>query len=167
MPISATPRLLALAAVAVLISTLGASAFSARFSWLGIKGCGKISPAFTIYDAPKGTGRLRFMMSDKDATPGFQHGGSAVPYDGGGLVPQGAIDYLGPCPPFGAIHRYVWTVEALDNNGEILATTAAEAPFERTGISRRHAVAVLFGCLIVGAALWFLWRSVRRKSATI
>jgi hypothetical protein len=63
-----------------------ASAFSARFSWSGVRACGRTSPAFTIHDAPKETESLRFMMNDKDA-PNFRHGGSTVPYNGSGRVP--------------------------------------------------------------------------------
>ena len=49
-------------------------------------------------------------MSDVDA-PNFRHGGSTVPYDGSGRVREGAIDYIGPCPPADVLHRYVWTIE--------------------------------------------------------
>ncbi len=114
--------------MAVLISAHDASAFGVGFSWSGISACGRISPAFTIRDAPKDTERLRFAMADKDA-PGFHHGGGAVPYDGGGRVPEGAINYIGPCPPAGAVHRYVWTIEALDKSGKIRARTTAKGRF--------------------------------------
>jgi len=87
-----------------------------------------MSPAFTIHDAPRETESLHFIMSDKDA-PHFQHGGSTVPYNGDGHVPEGAVDYIGPCPPAGAIHRYIWTIEALDKSGTIIARTSAEVRF--------------------------------------
>src|SRR5580704_13721927 len=90
--------------------------------------CGRTSPAFTIDDAPKETESLRFMMNDKDA-PNFRHGGSTVPYNGSGRVPEGAIDYIGPCPPAGTSHRYVWTIEALDKSGKNVARAAAEGRF--------------------------------------
>ena len=105
-----------------------ASAFSASFSWLGIKACGRTSPAFTIQDAPEGTERLRFVMIDKDA-PSFRHGGSTIPYNGSGRVPEGAIDYIGPCPPAGTTHSYVWTIEALDRNGKTIARATAGGSF--------------------------------------
>jgi phosphatidylethanolamine-binding protein (PEBP) family uncharacterized protein len=110
------------------MSTGDALAFSVRFSWSGIKPCGKISPAFTIQNAPKETESLRFVLKDKDA-PNFQHGGAAVPYDGGGVIPEGEIDYIGPCPPPGSIHHYVWTIEALDNAGRVIAWETAEGRF--------------------------------------
>ena len=94
------PRAFGLATVLVLISVHAAPAFSASFSWSGIRACGRTSPAFTIQDAPEGTERLRFVMIDKDA-PNFRHGGSTIPYNGSGRVPEGAIDYIGPCPPAG------------------------------------------------------------------
>jgi len=47
----------------------------------------------------------------------------------GGSVPQGAIDYIGPCPPAGARHRSVWMIEALDKDGKTLARATAEGPF--------------------------------------
>jgi phosphatidylethanolamine-binding protein (PEBP) family uncharacterized protein len=119
---------LASAVVLVLASMHEASAFSASFSWSGIRACGRTSPAFTIHDAPKGMESLRFMMNDKDA-PNFQHGGSTIPYNGSGRVPAGAIDYIGPCPPTGTIHRYVWTIEALDKSGKIVARTIVEGSF--------------------------------------
>ena len=117
-----------LAAAFVLGATHNASAFSARFSWSGISACGRTSPAFTIRNAPKGTESLRFMTSDENA-PSFRHGGSTVPYDGSGRVPEGAINYIGPCPPADAVHRYVWRIEALDKAGKFIAGTTTEGRF--------------------------------------
>jgi phosphatidylethanolamine-binding protein (PEBP) family uncharacterized protein len=100
---------------------------NASFSWAGIPACEKISPAFTISDAPPDTKSLRFTLHDNDA-PHFNHGGSKVAY-GGRTVPQGAISYIGPCPPAGEVHHYVWTVEALDAHGHVLARTTAAGEF--------------------------------------
>jgi len=44
-------------------------------------------------------------------------------------VPEGAINYIGPCPPAGAIHRYVWRIEALDKAGKFIARTTIEGRF--------------------------------------
>ena len=123
-----SPQLFGSAAMFIVASMHDASAFSANFSWAGIRPCGGVSPAFTIHDAPKETESLHFIMSDKDA-PHFQHGGSTVPYYGDGHVPEGAVDYIGPCPPAGAIHRYIWTIEALDKSGTIIARATAEGRF--------------------------------------
>lgn len=105
-----------------------ALAFSAKFSWSGTAACSSTSPAFTIAGAPKGTTQLRFSMRDYDA-PNFNHGGSTVAWPGKGNVPAGAISYVGPCPPGGQVHRYIWTIEALDAAGKTLATTQAEGRF--------------------------------------
>ena len=107
-----------------------ASSFSARFSWKGIPACSSVSPAFSISGAPSGTTALAFVLHDRDA-PDFQHGGSAVAYTGKGVVSRGAITYVGPCPPSGATHRYVWTIEALDGLGKTLASTNATGSFGR------------------------------------
>jgi phosphatidylethanolamine-binding protein (PEBP) family uncharacterized protein len=121
-------QMLGFAAVLVLASMHEASAFGASFSWSGIEACGRTSPAFTIHDAPKETESLRFVMNDKDA-PGFKHGGSTIPYNSSGRVPEGAIDYIGPCPPAGTVHRYVWTIEAIDKSGKVIGRAATEGRF--------------------------------------
>lgn len=104
-----------------------ALAMKASFSWAGIPACNKISPAFSISDAPPETKNLRFTLHDEDA-PNFQHGGSTVVFEGK-QVPQGAITYIGPCPPEGQVHHYVWTVEALDDRGHVLDRTTAAGNF--------------------------------------
>jgi phosphatidylethanolamine-binding protein (PEBP) family uncharacterized protein len=105
-----------------------AAAFTVKFSWSGIPACSNQSPAFTIIGAPTGTSALSFTLHDQDA-PDFVHGGSTVPYAGSGAVLDGAITYTGPCPPPGTRHHYVWTVEALDGDGKVLATTRAAKVF--------------------------------------
>jgi phosphatidylethanolamine-binding protein (PEBP) family uncharacterized protein len=99
-------------------------ALTVHFSWKGIKACENVSPAFSIRGAPKATTALRFLMHDNDA-PAFHHGGSTIPYDGSGTVPEGAITYVGPCPPPGQRHHYIWTVEALDAAGHVLGRANA------------------------------------------
>lgn len=116
------------AVLVVLSTTASASAFSVRFSWKGISPCGSTSPAFAVSGAPRGTASLAFAMRDDDA-PDFRHGGSAVPYAGTGAVPRGAIAYIGPCPPTGEAHTYVWTIDALDASGARLASTTAKGRF--------------------------------------
>ena len=111
-------------------STSFAAAFSARFSWKGIPACSTISPGFSLSGVPSGTMALSFVMHDRDA-PDFQHGGSTVAYTGKGVVPQGAISYVGPCPPPGTTHRYTWTIEALDHSCKTLGSTRAIGSFGR------------------------------------
>lgn len=104
-----------------------AFAMSVSFSWKGIAACSGPSPAFSISGAPAGTANLRFAMRDYDA-PDFNHGGGTVPF-AGGKVAQGAISYRGPCPPGGQTHRYIWTIEALDASGRVLATATSQGSF--------------------------------------
>jgi len=111
----------------IAFSSAPAYAFDVSFSWTGIPACQKISPAFSVDGAPPGTKRLRFIMTDLDA-PNFHHGGSTVIYDGED-IPKGAIDYIGPCPPAGEHHRYLWGIEALDATGAVLARTTATQTF--------------------------------------
>jgi len=124
-----TMRTLAIAVLLALVGLVpkGAFAMDASFSWAGIAPCGKISPAFSLKDVPSATRRLRLMMHDNDA-PHFHHGGSTVDYEGP-LVPPGAVTYIGPCPPEGETHHYVWTIEALDAHGNVLAKTTAAGDF--------------------------------------
>jgi len=126
-PISAVTLLVAAVA---LPSVSYASTFSAKFSWQGIPPCSTTSPAFTVSGVPRGTVALAFLMRDQDA-PDFQHGGSTVPYAGVGKVSKVSITYVGPCPPTGASHRYVWTVDALGRDGAALGSTTAEGRFPR------------------------------------
>jgi phosphatidylethanolamine-binding protein (PEBP) family uncharacterized protein len=104
-----------------------ASAMSASFSWAGIAACSATSPAFTVTGTPPGTANLRFVMRDQNV-PTFNHGGGTVPL-GGGKIAQGALPYRGPCPPGGETHLYIWTIEALDASGKVLATTTAQGRF--------------------------------------
>ena len=119
-------RRLALALAALTIAT-PAFAMSASFSWNGIAACSGPSPAFTVSGAPAGTASLRFAMRDQNV-PDYNHGGGTVPFSGG-KVAQGAISYRGPCPPGGETHVYIWTIEALDGSGKVLATTRTQGKF--------------------------------------
>ncbi|HEY5225179.1 MAG TPA: phospholipid-binding protein [Methylovirgula sp.] len=97
------------------------------FSWHGIAPCVHVSPPFVLKDVPPKTARLRFVMHDKDA-PHFHHGGSTIMYTGPQIA-EGAISYIGPCPPAGQKHHYVWTIEALDAGGHVLSQTLASGAF--------------------------------------
>lgn len=120
-------NLLLFAAAALLLSIDPASAMSAKFSWAGIPACSGTSPAFAISGVPKGTTSLSFAMMDYDK-PSYNHGGSVIAYKSGS-VSRGAISYTGPCPPAGATHRYIWTINAMDSSGKVVATTKAEGRF--------------------------------------
>jgi hypothetical protein len=88
------------------------------FSWDGIPPCDDISPQFKIKNIPTGTKYLDFQMVDDDV-PDYNHGGSMIEYKGGEIIPRGAIDYTGPCPPGGA-HSYTWTVTALNDKKNLI-----------------------------------------------
>jgi phosphatidylethanolamine-binding protein (PEBP) family uncharacterized protein len=119
--------LAALIGLSMLAVPGSAEAFTASFSWAGIRACEKISPAFELQGVPPGTKRLRFEMKDLDV-PGFHHGGSTIAYTGN-AVKRGAVQYIGPCPPGGEHHHYRWTIEALDGAGKRLGTASATATF--------------------------------------
>src|SRR5262245_35880950 len=78
-------HLAALAAGIVLsLSTSGAFAFSASFSWC------PGSPRFALADVPQATAKLDFQMTDLNK-PSFHHGGGTVDYRGQPEVPCGAF----------------------------------------------------------------------------
>jgi Raf kinase inhibitor-like YbhB/YbcL family protein len=92
------------------------------------------SPALAWWEVPAGTRTLALVVDDPDAPRGtFTHWVVwNLPADGGGLpegrgkggaLPAGALEgansagergYVGPCPPPGGPHRYVFTLHALD-----------------------------------------------------
>jgi hypothetical protein len=118
-------HLAALAAGIVLsLSTSGAFAFSASFSWC------PGSPRFALADVPQATAKLDFQMTDLNK-PSFHHGGGTVDYRGQPEVPCGAFarGFVGPSPPPGEVHTYEFTVKALGSNGAALATTTARRKF--------------------------------------
>ena len=120
------------AATAILLflgfSALPAHALTAKFSWSGTSRCTNESPLFRISNAPDSTRQLRFTMRDGD-DPDIKPSGSTIAYSGTGNVAKGAIAYIGPCPPEGESHRYVWTIDALDAAGNVLATTQVDDNF--------------------------------------
>ena len=66
-------------------------------------------------------------MRDQNVST-FNHGGGTVPF-ARGKVAQGALPYRGPCPPGGKTHLYIWSIEALDACGKVLATTTGQGRF--------------------------------------
>lgn len=90
-----------------------------------------ISPALTWANVPVDTVELAVTVTDLDA-PDFVHWivwgiapgvnglvEGSVP-DGASLWPNGSgtVDYVGPCPPDGEEHRYLFTVHALNQQLE-------------------------------------------------
>jgi Raf kinase inhibitor-like YbhB/YbcL family protein len=95
-----------------------------------------LSPPLAWSDVPEATSELRLSVTDPDAPSGtFTHWlvtgiDPAASGVGQGAVPAGGTEqpngfghaaYGGPCPPKGAPHRYVFTIEALDEVGIVLA----------------------------------------------
>jgi Raf kinase inhibitor-like YbhB/YbcL family protein len=95
-----------------------------------------LSPPLAWSDVPEATSELRLSLTDPDAPSGtFTHWlvtgiDPAAAGVGQGAVPEGGTEqpndfghaaYGGPCPPKGAPHRYVFTIEALDDVGIVLA----------------------------------------------
>ncbi|HEX3938476.1 MAG TPA: YbhB/YbcL family Raf kinase inhibitor-like protein [Xanthobacteraceae bacterium] len=101
-----------------------AYAFSASFNW-----CSG-SPNFQLSDVPPGTVTLQFAMTDLDK-PSFHHGGGTVGYRGQSEVPCGAFatGFVGPAPPPGEVHTYQFVIQALAQDGTVLATTTALKKF--------------------------------------
>ena len=116
---------LGVAALALMLSSSGALAFSASFSW-----CRGASPSFALVAVPQGTVTLQFAMTDLNK-PSFHHGGGTVGYRGQSEVPCGAFStgFIGPSPPPGEVHTYEFTMRALGQNGAVLATTTARRKY--------------------------------------
>jgi len=106
-----------------------------------------VSPPLRWSGVPEGAAHLRLSVRDPDAPSGtFTHWSvtGIDPSSSGvdeGSVPAGGTEeensfgergYGGPCPPRGHDpHRYVFTVEALDAAGEVLATAQLTTTFGR------------------------------------
>lgn len=127
-------------------------------SGFGCSGAG-ISPALAWKNAPAGTKSFAVTYFDKDAPTGsgFWHW---VVYDipvsvtglEAGKVPTGAVEgstdvgkpgYVGPCPPVGRKHTYVYTVHALK-------TDKLEIP---QGATAAYAGFVIYGNTLAKATL--------------
>jgi Raf kinase inhibitor-like YbhB/YbcL family protein len=96
-----------------------------------------VSPPLRWSGVPEDATKLRISLTDPDAPHGtFTHWlvtgvdpaaskveEGTVPVDGTeGRNDFGDTGYGGPCPPAGAPHRYVFTVEALDAAGNIVGS---------------------------------------------
>ena len=108
---------------------------------------GTRSFAVTFYDkdAPTGSGFWHWVVYDIPATTAGLPGGP-----NGGSLPAGAVEgntdlgkpgFLGPCPPIGRVHDYVYTVHALKVD---------KLPVEKA-----------FGPALIG---FFLWQNTLAKA---
>jgi Raf kinase inhibitor-like YbhB/YbcL family protein len=106
-----------------------------------------VSPPLSWSGVPEESAELRISVRDPDAPRGtFTHwlvngiDPSSLGVDEG-AVPAGGTEetnsfgekgYGGPCPPRGGSpHRYVFTVEAIDSAGDVLATAELTTTFGR------------------------------------
>jgi Raf kinase inhibitor-like YbhB/YbcL family protein len=105
-----------------------------------------LSPPLAWSDVPEGASELRLSVTDPDAPSGnFTHWlvtgiDPSAPGVGQGAVPEGGTEerngfddaaYGGPCPPKGTPHRYVFTIEALDDAGIVLASGELTSTYGR------------------------------------
>src|SRR5262245_37059174 len=105
-----------------------------------------LSPPLAWSDVPDGSSELRLSVTDPDAPSGtFTHWlvtgiDPSAPGVGQGAVPEGGAEqensfgnasYGGPCPPKGTDHRYVFTIEALDDAGVIIEARELNARYGR------------------------------------
>ena len=105
-----------------------------------------VSPPLSWSGVPEDAAELRLTVRDPDAPSGtFTHwlvaGIDPSSSDvGQGMVPAGGTEetnsfgesaYGGPCPPPGAPHRYVFTLEALDTAGDVLASAELTTTYGR------------------------------------
>jgi Raf kinase inhibitor-like YbhB/YbcL family protein len=90
--------------------------------WSGVpEDATKLRISLTDPDAPRGTFTHWLVTGVDPATSKVEEG--TVPVDGTeGRNDFGDTGYGGPCPPAGAPHRYVFTVEALDAAGNIVGS---------------------------------------------
>jgi Raf kinase inhibitor-like YbhB/YbcL family protein len=103
------------------------------------------SPPLEWSGVPGDAAELRLTLTDPDApSENFIHWAvSGIDTSATGVaegeVPEGGTvgensfgdnDYGGPCAPPGETHRYVWTVEALSEDGEVLARGSLTAEYE-------------------------------------
>jgi phosphatidylethanolamine-binding protein (PEBP) family uncharacterized protein len=105
----------------------GVKQLSIDVNTAGIR-CTRVSPEIHVSGTPTGTVIYRFKLKDLDV-PTWNHGGGDVKADPSGVIPAGAIHggYNGPCPPEGT-HTYLFSVEALDASGAVLAVGSQSIP---------------------------------------
>lgn len=92
------------------------------FSWEQTESCSGVSPEIRVTGFPESTKSFKVTLKDLDtkSPDPFYHGGGTVANDGSGVIASGSLKYYnGPCPQIG-IHRYVFTVKAVDVDGRII-----------------------------------------------
>ena len=107
-----------------------------------------LSPPLDWSGVPDGAAELRLTVTDPDAPAGtFTHWAvtgidPAATGVAEGSLPEGGTEqensfgetvYRGPCPPEGETHAYVWTVDALSEDGTSMASGTLTAEFGPSG----------------------------------
>ena len=84
------------------------------FDWTEKSRCSTVSPPITVANVPQQTRYLKVTIKDLDM-PSYNHGGGEFPYNGSSIIREAAISsyYRGPPPPYGVVHSYELTVQAL------------------------------------------------------
>lgn len=79
------------------------------------------SPEIHLTGVPETTHRFLVELVDLDLKP-YNHGGGYYSYNGSLVIPVGELDgyYQGPSPPPGVVHKYQFTVKALDAAGVVI-----------------------------------------------
>ena len=98
------------------------AALDVDFSWKEEHRGSSKNPEIRVAGIPDGTRFLEANLVDLDV-PFWSHGGGKVENDGSGIIPAGSLKsgYNGPFPPSGS-HRYEFTVNAIDDQGQIIGT---------------------------------------------
>ena len=100
---------------------------SVDFVWKGMESCGKDNPKFDIKGIPPNTKFIKIDMKDK----GYQYDNKSVqiPFDGNGdLIGKKFKEITTPCPGM-LPGDYKITIEAIGENGVVLATASKERNF--------------------------------------
>jgi hypothetical protein len=96
---------------------LARDTFELHYKWDGTPPCAQvgISPEFVVLNAPFTTNKLSFALT---GVTGRSFGGATVNHPRDGIIESGAVAHRGPCQA----SSYLWTVEALDQHGNVVGT---------------------------------------------
>ena len=107
-------------------SIANAADFSFTFNWC------EGSPEFNLKNVPKAASTLKLNMIDHDYRNGYSHGGATLQYSGQKKIECGAFNsqnWEPPQPPGGHIHRYEFTVDVFDKQGNAIATAKSQRQY--------------------------------------
>jgi Raf kinase inhibitor-like YbhB/YbcL family protein len=104
---------------------------SPHLAWEGVPADAEsLTLRVTDPDAPRGTFTHWLVTGIDPSVDGVEQG--QVPAGGSEEENSaGETAYVGPCPPPGPAHRYIFTIEALSADGEVLASGSLTGTFGR------------------------------------